>query len=98
MRSLSVRGAAALLLALTGSSAVAAPHQSRAAPRYVTNRQRADAVKDAFQVSWDGYYKYAFPHDSLRPVTNGYADDRCVPTRLPALVLASSLVVGCRCV
>ncbi|AEO64117.1 cd747304-e9c2-4397-a3d7-9d3b858f5112 [Thermothielavioides terrestris] len=100
MRSLSVRGAAALLLALTGSSAVAAPHQSRAAPRYVTNRQRADAVKDAFQVSWDGYYKYAFPHDSLRPVTNGYADDRngwgasAVDAFSTALVMGKWDVVG----
>jgi hypothetical protein len=29
-------------------------------------------------VSWDGYYKHAFGHDSLRPVTNGWEDDRSV--------------------
>lgn len=43
---------------------------------YHPNAERADAVKEAFQRGWDGYYKYAFPHDSLRPVTNGYEDDR----------------------
>jgi len=45
-------------------------------PRYVVNRDRADAVKQAFEISWDGYYKYAFPHDSLRPVKNRFYDDR----------------------
>ncbi|KAK4241744.1 glycoside hydrolase [Achaetomium macrosporum] len=74
MRSPSL-GRAALLLALTGHAADAAPSRSRQ-HRYAVNQQRANAVKEAFQVSWDGYYKYAFPHDSLKPVTNGYADDR----------------------
>lgn len=43
---------------------------------YVTNQTRADAVKQTFQISWDGYYKYAFPGDSLLPVTNSFANDR----------------------
>lgn len=45
-------------------------------PQYVVNTRRANAVKHAFQVSWDGYYKYAFPHDSLKPIVNSYEDDR----------------------
>ncbi|KAK4453935.1 glycoside hydrolase family 47 protein [Podospora aff. communis PSN243] len=45
-------------------------------PEYIVHSARADAVRQAFQRSWDGYYKYAFPHDSLRPTTNGYLDDR----------------------
>ena len=45
-------------------------------PRYHRHHQRTVAVKEAFQRSWDGYYKYAFPHDSLRPVTNTFEDDR----------------------
>ncbi|KAL1873107.1 hypothetical protein VTK73DRAFT_1112 [Phialemonium thermophilum] len=44
--------------------------------RYAANKTRTDAVKSAFQTAWDGYYKYAFPHDSLTPVNNGYSDDR----------------------
>ncbi|KAB5583110.1 glycoside hydrolase [Coniochaeta sp. 2T2.1] len=45
-------------------------------PKYVANATRANAVKEAFQTAWDGYYKYAYGHDSLRPVTNTFADDR----------------------
>lgn len=37
---------------------------------------RADAVKAAFQHAWDGYKKYAFPHDELHPVSDGYGDSR----------------------
>lgn len=39
---------------------------------------QADAVKEAFQHAWNGYTKYAFPHDELRPVSNGYGDSRYV--------------------
>lgn len=39
-------------------------------------QQKADAVKEAFQHAWDGYMKYAFPHDELHPVSNGYGDSR----------------------
>jgi mannosyl-oligosaccharide alpha-1,2-mannosidase len=34
------------------------------------SQQRADAVKETFQIAWDGYYKYAFPQDELEPLTN----------------------------
>ncbi|KAL4917875.1 mannosyl-oligosaccharide alpha-1,2-mannosidase 1B [Aspergillus aurantiobrunneus] len=37
---------------------------------------RADAVKEAFFHAWDGYYEYAFPHDELHPISNGYGDSR----------------------
>ncbi|KAK3504135.1 mannosyl-oligosaccharide alpha-1,2-mannosidase precursor [Neurospora crassa] len=56
----------------TSDDSAAAASSSQAA----SNQERRDAVKQAFQISWDGYYKYAFPHDSLRPVTNSYEDDR----------------------
>ncbi|KAF3761310.1 family 47 glycoside hydrolase [Cryphonectria parasitica EP155] len=42
---------------------------------YTYNQTRADAVKQTFQISWDGYYKYAFPGDSLLPVTNTFEND-----------------------
>lgn len=51
-------------------------HQVSASPAY-----QADAVKEAFQHAWDGYSKYAFPHDELHPVSNGYGDSRSVPSR-----------------
>jgi len=43
---------------------------------HALNRKRADAVKEAFQYAWDGYYKHAFPHDELHPVSNGSSDSR----------------------
>lgn len=42
-------------------------------------RQRADAVKAAFQFAWDGYYKYCFGHDELHPVSNTCGDSRYYP-------------------
>jgi mannosyl-oligosaccharide alpha-1,2-mannosidase len=37
---------------------------------------RAQAVVDAFKLSWEGYYRYAFPNDELMPVTNGFSNSR----------------------
>ncbi|KAF1813171.1 hypothetical protein P152DRAFT_506845 [Eremomyces bilateralis CBS 781.70] len=37
---------------------------------------RAGAVKEAFQFAWDGYFKYAYPNDELRPVSNTYSNSR----------------------
>ena len=74
------------IFALAGlaSQSTASPHPRGAnsqthnarAITYQHNTTRSNAVKQTFQISWDGYYKYAFPHDSLLPQTNGYDDDR----------------------
>lgn len=45
-------------------------------PPPLSNKQRADAIIEAFRFSWDGYYTHAFPHDELHPVTNTYSDSR----------------------
>jgi len=37
---------------------------------------RAQAVVDTFKLSWEGYYKYAFPNDELKPVTNNFSNSR----------------------
>lgn len=37
---------------------------------------RAQAVVDTFKLSWEGYYKYAFPNDELKPVTNSFSNSR----------------------
>ena len=66
-------------LPVLASAVTAAAHQRRdalTAPSYVTNQDRADAVKEAFDFAWNGYVTYAFPHDSLQPVDNTYQDDR----------------------
>jgi hypothetical protein len=38
--------------------------------------ERAQAVVNTFKLSWEGYYKYAFPNDELKPVTNGFSNSR----------------------
>ena len=38
--------------------------------------ERAAEVINTFRIAWDGYYKYAFPNDELRPVTNGFDNPR----------------------
>lgn len=58
------------LAALTVASQAAASPVSRRD----TESDRANAVKQAFQIAWDGYYAHAFPHDQLHPVDNGYDD------------------------
>jgi Glycosyl hydrolase family 47. len=73
MRSVST---ASVLLALL-ATVYAAPSKLKS-PEYLVHSQRAEAIKEAFQVSWDGYYKHAFPHDSLTPLNNAWWDDRCV--------------------
>lgn len=53
---------------------------------HALNQDRADAVKASFQFAWDGYKKYAFPNDELRPVTNGFTNSRQTrPSRIDKL-------------
>jgi Glycosyl hydrolase family 47. len=68
-----------LLLALgLAGSAIARPFGETEAVlgQPLQSQEKADAVKEAFQHAWDGYMKYAFPHDELHPVSNGYGDSR----------------------
>lgn len=44
---------------------------------YPSDQQyRADAVVEMFRFAWDGYYKYAYPHDDLLPKNNSFSDSR----------------------
>lgn len=71
------------IAACLSASALAAPYNEK---RYIGPRQnvnasqqeRADAVKKTFQTAWDGYKEFAFPHDELLPVSNGFGDSRYV--------------------
>lgn len=68
------------VVAFFSVAALAAPQgpmERRGRPdNHTLNRERADAVKAAFEFAWDGYQKYAFPHDELHPVSNSYSDSR----------------------
>ncbi|SPO02672.1 related to class I alpha-mannosidase 1B [Cephalotrichum gorgonifer] len=37
---------------------------------------KLNAVEEVFRRSWNGYREHAWGHDSLRPISNSYADDR----------------------
>ncbi|CAG8758532.1 8378_t:CDS:1, partial [Acaulospora morrowiae] len=43
-------------------------------PSYI-NKVRAESIKKAFLHSYNGYRKYAWGHDELRPVSNGTANN-----------------------
>jgi mannosyl-oligosaccharide alpha-1,2-mannosidase len=43
-----------------------------------TNNDRAQRIKDSFQFAYNGYKQYAFGHDELLPVSNGYSDSRYI--------------------
>lgn len=64
----------AYLLAALLSQALALPANEQRAP--APDHGRASAVRAAFQTAWSGYYKYAFPHDDLHPISNTFEDDR----------------------
>lgn len=66
-----------LLLELASTVLAAPPPAANAAEsRPRQDRRKADAVKRAFEISWEGYYNHSFPHDTLHPVSNGFEDDR----------------------
>jgi mannosyl-oligosaccharide alpha-1,2-mannosidase len=71
----------AAVLAFCSQAVVAVPAR---APAYDSNskksKDRAAAVKEAFQFAWDGYYEFAFPHDELHPISNTFSDSRFVST------------------
>ncbi|KAK4947732.1 Mannosyl-oligosaccharide alpha-1,2-mannosidase 1B [Elasticomyces elasticus] len=62
--------------------------------------QRAQFVKEAFELAWDGYYKYAFPNDELLPVNNSFSNSRngwgasAVDAFTTALVMENATIVN----
>jgi Glycosyl hydrolase family 47 len=52
------------------------PLYARNASATTPASDRADAVREAFRHAWAGYKEYAFPHDELHPVSNGFSDSR----------------------
>lgn len=74
---------AALALAALVATAFALPKHAAADVKGYPKRadlppseERAQAVIDTFRIAWDGYYKYAFPNDELKPVSNGFSNSR----------------------
>ncbi|KAI5922420.1 glycoside hydrolase family 47 protein [Camillea tinctor] len=71
------------------SSALAASSIS-----YVSHPERLEFVKEIFQRSWDGYYKYAFPNDSLKPISRSYMNDRNGWGASAVDAISTALVMG----
>ena len=65
-----------LLTAALAGGALARPAVDAADA--LTEAQRAQAVIDAFNHAWTGYYQYCNGHDELLPVTNTCGDSRYV--------------------
>lgn len=40
------------------------------------DKEKMNAVEEVFRRTWNGYREHAWGHDSLRPVSNGFTDDR----------------------
>ncbi|KAF2628238.1 glycoside hydrolase family 47 protein [Macroventuria anomochaeta] len=55
---------------------------------------RAQAVIDTFKLSWEGYYKHAFPNDELHPVTNTFGNSRNGWGASAADALSTALIMG----
>ncbi|KAG6017485.1 hypothetical protein E4U54_007068, partial [Claviceps lovelessii] len=64
------------LAALLLSPALADPATAWTKGQPKPDAAKAAEVKKAFGIAWDGYYKHAFPHDTLLPITAAGNDDR----------------------
>ncbi|KAJ0342323.1 hypothetical protein COL922a_001355 [Colletotrichum nupharicola] len=93
------------ILAFAGllAQASASPQSSvqpAATPNYTNQPDRANAVKEAFQRSWDGYRKFAFPNDTLKPVSNTFENDRngwgasAIDALSTAIIMENKDIVG----
>jgi mannosyl-oligosaccharide alpha-1,2-mannosidase len=40
------------------------------------DNERANAIKEAFQFAWNGYFEYTFPNDELHPISNTFSNSR----------------------
>ncbi|KAI6091627.1 glycoside hydrolase family 47 protein [Hypoxylon rubiginosum] len=65
-----------------------------AQPSYVAHPDRQAAVKEAFQRSWDGYYQYAYPNDTLRPISLTSQNDRNGWGASAVDAISTALVMG----
>lgn len=61
---------------------------------YTSTEQRAQAVVNTFRISWDGYYRYAFPMDELMPVSNNGSNSRNGWGASAVDALSTALVMG----
>lgn len=51
------------------------PVQRSEEPQYRDDPEKTEAIAEAFRHSWMGYYTYAFPRDTLNPLTETFEND-----------------------
>ncbi|KAF4445821.1 hypothetical protein F53441_10466 [Fusarium austroafricanum] len=69
------------VISLLFSGRASQPSRPKANSQQATTKtkgdpQRAAAIVEAFQFSWDKYEKYAAPHDTLLPISKTFENDR----------------------
>ncbi|KAH8719208.1 glycoside hydrolase [Phaeosphaeriaceae sp. PMI808] len=82
------------VLALPASIPFDATSESFSKRQYRKHSSRAQAVVDTFRLSYQGYYKYAFPNDELKPVTNGFSNSRNKWGASAIDALSTALIMG----
>ncbi|KAH8666423.1 glycoside hydrolase family 47 protein [Xylariales sp. PMI_506] len=63
-------------------------------PTYESHPDRLAAVQEAFDRAWAGYYTYAFPHDSLLPISVSFTDDYGGWGASAVDALSTALIIG----
>lgn len=73
------------VIALCSLSALAIPHgqglrnRQNRPDNHTLNRERADAVKEAFEFAWDGYYKYGKEDQGINfPILDCFMSNRTI--------------------
>ncbi|KAI8724018.1 Alpha-1,2-Mannosidase [Fusarium sp. LHS14.1] len=51
------------------------PGQRSEEPQYRDDPEKTEAIAEAFRHSWMGYYTYAFPRDTLNPLSETFEND-----------------------
>lgn len=72
---------AALIAAITISSSEATAIKRASDENLnscIANNDRARRIKGSFQFAYNGYKQYAFGHDELLPVSEGFSDSRYI--------------------
>ncbi|GAB0137839.1 hypothetical protein EsDP_00006092 [Epichloe bromicola] len=70
----------------------AGPSWKRSTPQ--PDPARASEVKEVFRTAWNGYYKNAFPHDTLKPISGGASDDRNAWGVTAIDALSTAIILG----
>jgi mannosyl-oligosaccharide alpha-1,2-mannosidase len=64
------------IAALGLASAVSAAPRRHGRATGGPDAEKAAAIKEVYKESWGAYYRYAFPNDTLNPVSQTYQNDR----------------------